>query len=44
MRLKILKALIRSEEWLINKFSPYFTEEDMLEYKEIVDRHKREIK
>ena len=44
MKLRILKALIRAEEWLIKKFSPYMDDGDLKEYMETVERHKREIK
>ena len=44
MKLRILKALIRAEEWLIKKFSPYMDDGELEEYRETVERHKREIK
>ena len=44
MRLRILKALIRAEEWLIKKFSPYMDDGELKEYRETVERHTREIK
>ena len=44
MKLRILKALIRAEEWLIKKFAPYMDDGEMEEYRETVERHKREIK
>ena len=42
MKLRILKALIRAEEWLIKKFSPYMDGGELKEYRETVERHKRE--
>lgn len=44
MKLRILKALIRAEEWLIKKFSSYMDDGEMQEYRDTVERHKREIK
>ena len=43
MKLRILKALIRAEEWLIKKFSPYFDDLEMQEYRDTVERHKKEV-
>ena len=43
MKLKILKSLIRAEEWLIKKFSPYMDDGELEEYKETVERHKKEV-
>lgn len=43
MKFRILKALIRADEWLINKFSPYFNDEEMQEYKDTVEQHKKEV-
>ena len=43
MKLRILKALIRAEEWLIKKFSPYFDDREMQEYRDVVERHKKEV-
>ena len=44
MKLRILKALIRAEEWLIKKFAPYMDDGELKEYRETVERHKSEIK
>ena len=44
MKLRILKALVRAEEWLIKKFSPYMDYGELKEYRETVERHKMEIK
>ena len=43
MKLRILKALIKGEEWLIKKFSAYFDDGEMQEYRETVERHKKEV-
>lgn len=43
MKPRILKALIRAEEWLIKKFSPYFDDGEMQEYRDMVERHKKEV-
>ena len=43
MKLRILKALIRAEECLIKKFSPYFDDLEMQEYRDTVERHKKEV-
>ena len=43
MKLIILKALIRAEEWLINKFAPYMDDGEMQEYRNTVERHKQEV-
>ncbi len=43
MILRILKALIRAEEWLINKFSPYMDDGELKEYRETVEQHKNEV-
>ena len=42
MKLRILKALIRAEEWLINKFSQYMDDGEQ-EYRDTVERHKKEV-
>ena len=43
MKLRILKAIIRTEEWPIKKFSPYMDDGDMQEYRDTVERHKKEV-
>ena len=43
MRSRILKALIRAEEWLIKKFALYFYDGEMQEYRNTVERHKKEV-
>ena len=43
MKLRILKALIRAEEWLIKKFYPYMDDGELEEYMETVERHKKEV-
>ena len=43
MKLRILKALIRAEEWLIKKFSPYMDDGELKEYRETVERHKKAV-
>lgn len=43
MKLRILKALIRAEEWLIKKFVPYMGDGEMREYRDTVERHKKEV-
>ena len=42
MKLRILKALIRAEEWLIKKFAPYMDDGEMQEYRDTVERHEKE--
>ena len=44
MRSRILKALIRAEEWLIKKFAPYFDDGEMQKYRDTVERYKKEVK
>ena len=44
MKLRILKALIRAEEWLIKKFSPYMDDGETQEYRDTVERHKKAVK
>lgn len=43
MILRILKALIRAEEWLIKKFSPYMDDGELKEYRETVEQHKKAV-
>lgn len=43
MKLRILKALIRAEEWLIKKFSPYMDDGELKEYRETVEQHKNAV-
>ena len=43
MKLRILKAIIRTEEWLIKKFSPYMDDGEMQEYRDTVERHKKAV-
>ena len=38
-----MKALIRAEEWLIRKFSPYLADEEIMGYKNMVENHKKEV-
>ena len=43
MKLRIFKAFTRAEEWLIKKFSPYMDDGEMQEYRDMVERHKKEV-
>ena len=44
MKPRILKALIRADELLIKKFSPYLEDGEVQEYRKTVERHKKEVK
>ena len=43
MKLRILKALIRAEELFIKKFAPYMDDGEIQEYRDTVERHKKEV-
>ena len=43
MKSRILRALIRAEEWLVNKFSPYLEDAELQEYIKTVNQHKKEV-